>query len=143
MRIFFSLIVSSVHALPTEIFLYTAKELFLLMVNFLGDALEDAQQIAFRELVHCGRSLWEQIKNDESLSSELWTNLIAGDERFMTPCLKPEVLIPAFQFYEEAFQCAELSSDLTAQLYDSIHQITMVLVKRENVKSRCTGRSAG
>jgi hypothetical protein len=136
---FFSLIVSNAQALPTEIFPYIAKELFLPMVDFLADAPEEAQQRAFHELAHCGRNLWEQFKSDESFSNELWLKLIAGHERFMTTCLKREVLIPAFQFYEEAFQCTELSSDLTKELYDSIQRITTVLVKRENVKSPLYG----
>jgi hypothetical protein len=136
---FFSLIVSNAQALPTEIFPYIAKELFLPMVDFLAGAAEEAQQRAFHELAHCGRNLWDQFKSDESFSSELWPKLIAGHERFMTICLKREILIAGFQFYEEAFQCTELSSDLSRELYDSIQRITTVLVKRENVKSPLYG----
>jgi hypothetical protein len=126
--IFFSLIVSSAHVLPTEISPDIAKESFIPMVDFPGDAPKEPQQLAFHRFMHCGRSLWGQFKQYKPLSSEFWAKLIAGHELLMTTCFKLEVLIPVLSFSEEAFQCVEISSDFTAQLYDSIHQITVLVI---------------
>jgi hypothetical protein len=139
---FFSLIVSNAQSLPTEIFLYVALELFMPLIEFLADAPKDCeatQQLAFHELAHCGRNLWNQFKSIESFLGEFRRKLIAGREVFMKTCQKKEILMAAFQFYEEAFQCAELSSELVAELYNSTYRVMVFFVEREDAKSPIYG----
>jgi hypothetical protein len=45
----------------------------------------------------------------------------------------------AFQFYEEAFQCGDLSPELSKELFDSLERVTDFLVKREDAKSPLYG----
>jgi len=141
-KTFFSLLVSNVTALPTEIFQYVAIDLFLPLIEFLVKAPEEAvatQQLAFQELAHCGRNLWDQFKSVELFGTEMWLKLIIGHEHFMKTCSKRDILIQTFQFYEEAFQCTELPENVMLELYDSFYRLTVFFVKRENAKSPIYG----
>lgn len=140
---FFSLIVSNSNALPEEIFEYLAGELFNQIIDYLVEPRDESaatQQLAFHEIAHCGRNLWDKFKSVESFSFELWKRMIAEHLNFMKRCQKREVVVQAFQFYEEVFQCEELCHDLQIQLFDSLDDLSHFLIEREGINSVLFGK---
>jgi hypothetical protein len=139
---FFSLIISNSQSLPPEVFDFVARELFIPIVEFVtagSDETAATQQLAFHELVHCGRTLWAHFKEVESFPTTFWHKLFAGHEQFIKRCGNRDVLMIAFQFYEEAFECGDLSPELNKELFDSLERVTDFLVRRENAKSPLYG----
>ena len=139
---FFSLIVSNASNLTPDLFKFLAGELFMPIVDYLLEEKEESeltQQLAFHELAHCGRSLWNNFECVEGFKDELWKKMIMEHEKFMMRCRKRDILVSAFQFYEELFSCPQLSDDIIKLIFDSLDNIADFFINSESANSPLYG----
>ncbi|OHS94293.1 hypothetical protein TRFO_39500 [Tritrichomonas foetus] len=139
---FFSLIISNANSLEPEIFQYLAGELFFPIIDSLKfrEESEITQQQAFHELAHCGRSLWDNFKDVEVFPNKFWRRIITEHEIFMMKCQKRDLIVAAFQFYEELFMCTNnFSNDLIMFIFDSLDNLADYFITNESANSPIYG----
>ena len=132
---FFSLIVSNSQSIPSPIFEQLASDMFMPIIDQFAEPREETeatQQLAFHQLAHCGRNLWNQFSSVPVFKTEFWKKLIDRHEIFMTKCQKREVRTSAFQFYEEVFLCDQLAPELLTRLFDSMDRLTDFFISHES-----------
>jgi hypothetical protein len=136
---FFSLIVSTAQSIPDEIFAYLAGELFIPIIQGLVKQHAPTQQLAFHQLAHCGRNLWSKFASVSVFPVDMWDLLLDAHETFFKNCEKRETKMAAFQFYEEVFQCANFTEDLSCKCFDSLTRLTDFMVSTESANSSLLG----
>lgn len=139
---FFSLIISNSELLTEDIFLYLASDLFTSIIDSLIEPREESeatQQLAFHELAHCGRTLWNKLKDVENFSDLFWRKLISEHENFIFRCKKREIVVNSFLFYEELFMNHELPSQIITLTFDSLDRIVDFLLSHESANSPIFG----
>lgn len=138
-KTFFSIIMTNAQSLPSEVFDYLSHTSFSQIIDQYEATANNHQrdtthQLCFQEIAHCARSLWNQLE-----TSKLWSRLVEQQAKFMKNCEKRDAMISSFQFYEEAFQCFELSRDVKLQLFDTLDQLADFLIEKEPAKSSLFG----
>lgn len=139
---FCSLIISNSKALSKDIYQYLANDLFVQIIDSLIHQTEPNEatiQLAFHELAHCGRNLWDNFKEVEIFPDQLWRKMISEHEVFIMKCKKRDIIVASFLFYEELFENHNLSNDIFILLFDSLDRLTDFFIENYSANSPLFG----
>lgn len=141
-RTFFSLIMSNAAIFPEAVVEYIARSCFFPIMEFFRGSGPDSAgcvQLAFHELAHCARTMYESFENVNGFHEEFWPKLIEMHEEFYRTIEKREIAVAAFQFYEECLMTTELSDETKDGLFDSLERVISFTIGRENANSQVWG----
>ena len=133
-RTFFSLIISNSNHFNQDLYEFICN-CFITIIDSLKGSDGQTQQLAIYELAHCGRKLFNEFNNINLFKLNFWKKLIDESERFFKSCNKKETATAQLQFFEEAFQCFDLSIELKINLFDSFERIIDITLSKENANS--------